>query len=49
MIVLVNIYKLDRGVYFMHILIGIVGILVFLALAWVASSDKKMFAGITLV
>ncbi|MCO4327618.1 NupC/NupG family nucleoside CNT transporter [Staphylococcus agnetis] len=25
----------------MHILIGIVGILVFLALAWVASSDKK--------
>ncbi len=41
MIVLVNIYKLDRGVYFMHILIGIVGILVFLALAWVASSDKK--------
>ena len=41
MIVLVNIYKLDRGVYFMHILIGIVGILVFLGLAWIASSDKK--------
>lgn len=41
MIVLVNIYKLDRGVYFMHILIGIVGILVFLVLAWIASSDKK--------
>ncbi len=41
MIVLVKIYKLNRGVYLMHILIGIVGILVFLGLAWLASSDKK--------
>lgn len=41
MIVLVKIYKLDRGVYFMHILIGIIGILVFLGVAWLASSDKK--------
>lgn len=41
MIVLVTIYKLNRGVYLMHILIGIVGILVFLGLAWLASSDKK--------
>ena len=29
----------------MHILIGIIGIIVFLALAFLFSSDKRMFVG----